>query len=84
MYHHLCTNGPISAQQSGFRPGDSTINQLLSITHKLYTGFEEEPSRETRAVFLDFFKAFYEVWLEGLLHKLECNGMVYLGISTNC
>ena len=75
MYNHLCTNGLISDQQSGFRPGDSTTNQLLSITHKIYTGFEESPSRETRAVFLNFSKAFDRVWHEGLLYKLECNGI---------
>ena len=26
----------ISANQSGFKPGDSCINQLLSITHNIY------------------------------------------------
>ena len=51
------------------------MNQLLSISHKIYTGFEETPSRETRAVFLDFSKAFDKVWQEGLLYKLECNGI---------
>lgn len=34
---------------------DSTINQLLSITHKIYNAFEEIPSKETRSVFLDLF-----------------------------
>ena len=75
IYNHLCANGLLTALQSGFRPSDSTINQLLSISHKIYTGFEETPSRETRAVFLDFSKAFDKVWHEGLLYKLECNGI---------
>ena len=75
IYNHLCANGLLTAHQSGFRPGDSTINQLLSISHKIYTGFEETPSRETRAVFLDFSKAFDKVWHKGLLYKLECNGI---------
>ena len=61
--------------QSGFRPGDSTINQLLSITHTIYTAFEDVPSRETRAVFLDLSKAFDRVWHEGLLYKLECHSI---------
>ena len=34
-----------------------------------------EPSRETRAVFLDICKAFDKVWPEGLLFKLKCNGI---------
>ena len=32
----LNSNNLISKHQSGFRPRDSTINQLLSITHEIY------------------------------------------------
>ena len=31
----------ITPNQSGFQPGDSTINQLLCITHSIHTAFEE-------------------------------------------
>ena len=75
LYCHLCNNGLITPHQSGFRPGDSAINQLLSITHKIYSAFEELPSKETRAVFLDLSKAFDRVWHEGLIYKLKCNGV---------
>ena len=34
-----------------------------------------EPSRETRAVFLDISEAFDKVWHEGLLFKLKRNGI---------
>ena len=61
--------------QSGFRPGDSTINQLLYITHKIFTAFEDDPSRETRAVFLDISKAFDKVWHDRLIFKLESYGI---------
>ena len=64
----------ITSHQSGFRPGDSTINQLLSTTHKIYSAFEEVLSKETRTIFLDFSKAFDRVWHEGLLYKLTCRG----------
>ena len=37
IYEHLTENKLLSDKQSGFRPGDSTINQLLSITHEIYT-----------------------------------------------
>ena len=75
MYNHLGTNGLISAQQSGFRPSDSTIKWLFCITHKSFTGFEESPGRETHAAFLDFSKAFDRAWHEGVLYKLEYNGI---------
>ena len=61
IYEYLCKNQLLTPHQSDFRPGDSTVNQLLSITHKLYSAFEEFPSREMRAVFLDVSKAFDSV-----------------------
>ena len=65
MYTFLVTNNLLSENQSGFRPGDSTINQLLSITTSIYDSFENY--EETRALFLDISKAFDKVWHEGLL-----------------
>ena len=65
IYESLCGNQLLTLSQSGFRPGDSTVNQLLSITHKIYSAFEEFPSRETRAIFLDIPKAFDKVWQDG-------------------
>ena len=59
--------------QSGFRPGDSCIFQLISITSEIYRNFERHD--ETRAVFLDISKAFYKVWHDGLIHKLKSNGI---------
>ena len=65
----------MSPHQSGFRPGDSTINQLLLITHNVYRAFGETPNRETRAIFLDISKVFDTVWHEGLIYKLKVNGL---------
>ena len=74
-YKYLCENQLLAPSQSGFRPGDSTVNQLLSISHKIYSAFEEFPLRETRAVFLDISKAFDKVWNDGLLFKLKSYGI---------
>ena len=73
MYSFFVQNELISKHQSGFRPGDSTINQLLAITDEIYQSFESND--ETRAAFLDISKAFDKVWHEGLLFKLKCNGI---------
>ena len=75
IYEFLCENQLLTYNQSGFRPGDSTINQLHSITHKISSAFEEFPSRETRAVFLDISKAFDKGWHDGLLLKLKSYGI---------
>ena len=73
IYNHLNENNLLSKHQSGFRPGDSTINQLLAITHNIFESFEE--GCETRALFLDISKAFDKVWYEGLIFKLRQNGI---------
>ena len=48
------------ANQSGFKPGDFYINQLLSITNEIYSSFDD--GFEVRSVFLDISKAFDKVW----------------------
>ena len=73
MYAYFVDNELISKYQSGFRPGDSTINQLLAITDEIYKSFESHA--ETRAAFLDISKAFDKVWHEGLMFKLRRSGI---------
>ena len=41
MYSFFNRNNLLSKNQSGFRPGDSTINQLLSITTEIFEAFED-------------------------------------------
>ena len=41
LSNFLLENNLISPNQSGFKPGDSCINQLLSITHEIYSSFNE-------------------------------------------
>ena len=59
MFRFLIENNLISSNQSGFNPGDSCINQLLSITHEIYKPFDD--GFEVRGVFLDISKAFDKV-----------------------
>ena len=62
-----------SQNQSGFKPGESCINQLLSITHEIYKSFDD--GWEVRGVFLGISKAFDKVWHEGFLLKSKLNGI---------
>ena len=48
--------GLIAQNQSGFKPGYSCINQLLSITYEIYKSFDDEWN--VRGVFLHISKAF--------------------------
>ena len=55
MLSFFLANNPLAPNQSGFKPGDSCINHLLSI----------------RSDLLDISKAFNKVWHEGLIFTLQ-------------
>ena len=73
LYNHFHDNQILSSLQSGFIPGDSTVNQLTF----LYNTFSQalDSGKEVRVVFCDVSKAFDRVWHEGLLLKLEAAGI---------
>ena len=73
IYNHILSNNILTDFQSGFRPRDSTVNQLASI----YNAFCEalDNGKEVRVVFCDISKAFDRVWHAGLLSKLHAIGV---------
>ena len=73
MFKFFLDNELISTNQPAFKPSDSCINQLLSITHEIYKSFDD--GLEVRSVFLDISKAFDKVWHEGVIFKLEQYGI---------
>ena len=75
LYFYFNSNNLITKNQSGFRPGDSTTNQLLYLVNGIHLEFEDPKSLEFRAVFLDISKAFDKVWHQELIVKLKQNGI---------
>ena len=73
IFRFFIKNDLISQHQSGFKPGDSCINQLLSITHEIYQSFDQ--GFDVRSVFLNISKAFDKVWHDGIIFKMKENGI---------
>ena len=66
MYDFLSDNNLLSQNQSGFKSGDSCINEILNAFDK---------GLEVLGIFLDILKAFDMVWHNGLIFKLRQNGI---------
>ena len=64
LYSYLHTNNLITKNHSGFRLGDSTTNQLLYILDEIHLAFDSTKSLGVRTV-----------WHDGLIFKLEQNGI---------
>ena len=60
MFQYFLDNELIFPNRSGFKPGDSCINQLIAVTHKKYKGFND--GLEMREVFLFVTEVFDKVW----------------------
>ena len=56
MFLYSIENNLISENQSGFKPGDSWVNKLLTITHQIFSSFDD--NYEVKGIFLDISKAF--------------------------
>jgi hypothetical protein len=60
-------------RNSGFKPVDSAMNQLLLVTQKIYNALEN--GQDVNIAFLDISKAFDRVWHRGLVFKLKMIGI---------
>ena len=75
LYSHLESHELLNPNHSGFRPGGSTVNQLLSITHTIFKALDCNPPLNVRSLYLDISKAFDWVWNGGLIYKLKRCGV---------
>ena len=73
LYNHFRENNIITSFQSGFTPGDSTVNQLTYLYNTFCQALDS--GKEVRVVFCDIKKAFDRVWHAGLIHKLKAAGI---------
>ena len=55
MFKCFIENELLPSNQPGFKPGDSCLNQLVSVTLEVYKFFDE--GHEVRSVFLHISKA---------------------------
>ena len=68
MFNLFLENNLITQKQSGFKLGESCINQSLSITCEIYKSFDD--GFKVRSVFLYIYKAFDNIWHQGIIFKL--------------
>ena len=73
VFYFFRDNAVITALQSGFMPGDSTVYQLVDVYNTFCKALDE--GKEVRAIFCDISEPFDRVWHEGLLFKLSLAGI---------
>ena len=73
FYNYLRENHLLSKDQSGFKIGDSTVNQLSYLYHIFSKALDEK--KDVHIIFCDISKAFDRVWHKGLIYKLRKIGI---------
>ena len=71
IYNFLLEERLLNPDQPGFRPSDSCVNQLLSITHEIFEAFDCNPPLQVNSVFLDISQAFDKVWHKSFIAFLK-------------
>ena len=73
LQQFLDTENIITQEQAGFRKFHSTQNQATYLSQVIEDTFQAE--KVVVASFIDLQKAFDKVWKDGLLAKLQKNGI---------
>jgi hypothetical protein len=73
MYQYFMDNNLLIIENSGFKKGDGTVNQLIHIVHNIYKGIDQK--HDICMIFLDISKAFDRVYHDGLIFKLKQLGI---------
>ena len=72
----LESNSILSPRQTGFRPGRSTLDQILYLAQSISDGFNKHrPGSRTILSTINFSKAFDSVWHPAFFHKLISTGL---------
>jgi hypothetical protein len=79
IYEYCVSNELLISENSGFKRNDSTVNQIIAITHNIYKSLDS--GKDVCAIFLDVSKAFDKKWHEGLIFKLRQFGITGTFIS---
>ena len=70
------SNSILSARPAGFRPGRSTLDQILYLSQSVSDEFNKpRPGSRTILSTIDFSKAFDSVWHPAFFHKLISAGL---------
>ena len=70
VHFFLESNSILSPRQAGFRPGRSTLDQILYLSQSISDGFNKpRPGSQMILSTIDFSKAFDSVWHPALFHK---------------
>ena len=73
----LESNSNLSPRQADFRPGQSTLDQILFLAQSISDGFNKpRPGSRTIQSTIVFSKAFDSVWHPALFHKLISAGLL--------
>ena len=76
LFFFLESSSILSPRQAGFRPGRSTLDQILYLSQSISDGFTKpRPGSWTILPTIDFSKAFDSIWHPTLFHKLISTGL---------